>query len=49
VNLRRRGEALSSHYGVVSRETLFQSPVAQSSTRPTTWPAWNRRKSIPAP
>ncbi|MDB6041684.1 MAG: ethanolamine utilization protein EutA [Gammaproteobacteria bacterium] len=28
VNLRRRGEALSSHYCVVSRETLFQSPVA---------------------
>jgi ethanolamine utilization protein EutA len=28
VNLRRLGEALSSHYSVVSRETLFQSPVA---------------------
>ena len=28
VNLRRLGEALSSHYCVVSRETLFQSPVA---------------------
>jgi ethanolamine utilization protein EutA len=28
VNLRRLGEALSSHYYVVSRETLFQSPVA---------------------
>jgi len=28
VNLRRLGEALSSHYFVVSRETLFQSPVA---------------------
>ena len=28
VNLRRLGEELSSHYFVVSRETLFQSPVA---------------------
>jgi len=28
VNLRRLGEALASHYSVVSRETLFQSPVA---------------------
>jgi ethanolamine utilization protein EutA len=28
VNLRRPGEALSSHYQVESRETLFQSPVA---------------------
>jgi ethanolamine utilization protein EutA len=28
LNLRRLGEALSSHYFVVSRETLFQSPVA---------------------
>ncbi|WP_029918639.1 ethanolamine ammonia-lyase reactivating factor EutA [Nevskia soli] len=28
VNLRRLGEDLSSHYFVVSRETLFQSPVA---------------------
>jgi ethanolamine utilization protein EutA len=28
VNLRRLGESLSSHYFVVSRETLFQSPVA---------------------
>jgi ethanolamine utilization protein EutA len=28
VNLRRPGEALSSHYYVESRETLFQSPVA---------------------
>ena len=27
VNLRRLGEDLSSHYFVVSRETLFQSPV----------------------
>jgi ethanolamine utilization protein EutA len=28
LNLRRLGEELSSHYFVVSRETLFQSPVA---------------------
>src|SRR5580692_2739992 len=28
VNLRRLGEALTSQYFVVSRETLFQSPVA---------------------
>jgi ethanolamine utilization protein EutA len=28
VNLRRLGEDLSSHYFVVSRETLFQAPVA---------------------
>lgn len=28
INLRRRGEDLSSRYFVVSRETLFQSPVA---------------------
>ena len=28
LNLRRLGEALSSYYFVVSRETLFQSPVA---------------------
>ena len=28
LNLRRLGEDLSSHYFVVSRETLFQSPVA---------------------
>ena len=28
VHLRRLGEQLSSHYFVVSRETLFQSPVA---------------------
>ena len=28
LNLRRLGEALSSRYAVVSRETLFQSPVA---------------------
>jgi ethanolamine utilization protein EutA len=28
LNLRRLGEALSSHYFVVSRETLFESPVA---------------------
>src|SRR6202166_1109518 len=27
LNLRRLGESLSSHYFVVSRETLFQSPV----------------------
>ena len=27
LNLRRLGEELSSHYFVVSRETLFQSPV----------------------
>src|SRR5262249_60846095 len=28
INLRRYGEALTSRYYVVSRETLFQSPVA---------------------
>src|SRR5262245_48630069 len=28
INLRRLGEDLSSRYFVVSRETLFQSPVA---------------------
>ena len=28
LNLRRLGEALSSHYFVVSRQTLFESPVA---------------------
>src|SRR5471030_1920036 len=37
INLRRLGEDLSSRYFVVSRETLFQSPVAltpyQSETR----------------
>jgi ethanolamine utilization protein EutA len=37
VNLRRLGEDLSSHYFVVSRETLFQAPVAltpyESETR----------------
>src|SRR5262245_22656184 len=33
VNLRRLGEDLSSRYTVVSRETLFQSPVALTPYR----------------
>src|SRR5215831_4015444 len=33
VNLRRQGEDLSSRYTVVSRETLFQSPVALTPYR----------------
>jgi ethanolamine utilization protein EutA len=33
LNLRRLGEALSSRYAVVSRETLFQSPVSLTPYR----------------
>jgi len=42
INLRRMGEELSSRYFVVSRETLFQSPIR---SRPTERGADRRRRA----